>query len=152
MRFALTVPALALLLAACASVPEAERAAACATTDWAEYGRGDGRLGVPEADRADKFEDCAELGKGADLDAYRAGRAEGLREFCTLDRGYEVGRDGRRNPQVCPPDLALAFDQGWERGRKDRPRVSYGPSVGFGLGFGSRRGLFGYGSYPIYSW
>ena len=34
---------------------------------------------------------CAEYGITPGLDAYRAGRAEGLREFCQPNNGYRAG-------------------------------------------------------------
>lgn len=149
--------ALGLGLSACVTVPDDQRAAACAATDWAEYGLNDGKLGVPEADRADKFADCAALGQAANIAAYRAGRAQGLAQYCTAEQGYKVGYEGRRDPKVCEGELKLAFDQGFERGRQDQP-VQVG--VGFGLGFGQRF-YPGYGTFyrgfgavgaPVFHW
>lgn len=139
-----TMPALlvapALLAAACTTAPPAERAAACQATDWNNYGYNDGLLGVPAADRAKHFADCAELGHPADVAAYNAARANGLSEYCTVENGYAIGYSGRSYRGVCPPHLAQNFSQGYDRGRKERP-VQVGTSFGFGIGFGH----FGYG-------
>lgn len=124
-------------LAGCATVSPAERAAFCQAVDWREYGRNDGLLGVPAAERAELFADCSELGHAPDTQGYAAGRAEGLAEYCTLETGYEVGREGRRYRDVCPPELEIAFLQGYEEGRHERRRdYRHYPRFGFGFGFG----------------
>ena len=137
-------PALLLLAtlgaAACTTLTAEQRTAACQTTDWANYGRNDGILGVAASERTQQFADCAELGYPADIAAYRAGRAEGLGSYCTLENGYEAGYAGRRYREVCPPELEIAFLQGFEQGRKERPRHYY-PYYGFG---------FGYYGYPYF--
>lgn len=133
MPVALCLPAL--LVAACTTVPPAERAAACQATDWRNYGYNDGLLGVPAADRAERFADCAELGHPADIAAYNAARADGLSEYCTVQNGYAIGYSGRSYRGVCPPHLSQGFAQGYDRGRKEQPVRVY-PFIGFGFGFG----------------
>ena len=134
---ALGILALALGLAGCAGMSPAERAAFCQTVDWREYGRNDGLLGVPAAERAHLFAECREIGHPPDVAAYEAGRAEGLAEFCTVESGYEAGRAGRRYRDVCPPELEIGFLQGYEEGRRDRAReLRVYPRFGFGFGFG----------------
>ncbi len=128
-------------LAGCTTVPVEERAAQCAQTDWTKFGVNDGTLGVPTSDRADKFEDCAEVGQPADLVAYQAGRTQGLETYCTLENGYKVGLEGRRYDNVCPPALAADFLQGYERGKKERPSYALSPSIGIGIGGGTRVGV-----------
>ncbi len=156
----LIVPALVAVLAAaagCSTVPGPERRAACQATDWTGFGLNDGRLGVPETERTERFADCAGLGHPADLDAYRLGRAEGLREYCTVESGYAVGSSGRRYRKVCPPEQEQAFLQGYEEGRKDyRGRYPYFyPQFGFGIGIGSYHNSGFYGArygYPGWWW
>lgn len=136
--FSSFLPALAAaaLLAGCATVSPEERAAACSQTDWGRFGLNDGKLGVPAADRLDTFEDCAEVGHPADIAAYQAGRAEGLREYCTAENGFEVGYRGRGYEDVCPPELEPDFLQGLAEGRDERPSYAVYPSVGIGIGSG----------------
>ena len=129
------VVATAFALSACATASVEERAAACQSTDWTSYGENDGILGVAPDARDKKFADCAELGFPADIAAYQAGRATGLLQYCTVENGYQVGYDGRPYRNACPPELEIAFLQGYEQGRKDRPVTIY-PSIGFGWGFG----------------
>ena len=122
---------------ACTTVTPEERAAACRATDWDSYGINDGTLGVPAAVRTEKFSDCAALGYPADIAAYQAARAEGLKTYCTVENGYEIGYAGRRYRNVCPPDLEQSFLQGYEQGRKDRPLLDYYyPYYGFYPNYG----------------
>ena len=130
----LAIGALA-LVAGCTTVPPEQRAANCTQTDWQHYGLNDGTLGVPLSERADLFEDCAELGHPADMAAYETGRAEGLRAYCTVENGYELGYRGHRYRNVCPPELEPDFLQGLAQGRDDRPVWLY-PGVGIGIGSG----------------
>lgn len=134
------VPALAAavvaLVAGCATVPVEQRAAACAQTDWHRFGVNDGTLGVPVSERIDQFADCTQLGRPVDMAAYQAGRAEGLREYCTVEKGYEVGHQARRYHDVCPPELEGDFLQGLAQGRDDRPAYAVYPSIGIGIGSG----------------
>jgi hypothetical protein len=133
-------------LAACTTLTNEERAAACLATDWGKYGLNDGILGVAAGERTKKFADCNELGYSVDVAAYQAGRAEGLLEYCTVENGYDVGYAGRGYPKVCPPELEISFWQGYERGLKERPPRFY-PYFGLGIGYGHYYGSrFGY--YP----
>ncbi len=133
------------LVAGCTTVPPEQRAAACASTDWQRYGINDGKLGVPASERVDRFQDCAELGHPVDTAAYQAGRAEGLREYCTVENGYDVGYQGRRYDDVCPPELAPDFLQGLAQGREARPSYSLYPGLGIGIGSGGVRTGIGIG-------
>ena len=92
------------------------------------------------------------LGHPADIEAYEAGRAEGLREYCTVENGYQVARQGRSYRDVCPPDLETGFLQGYEQGRKDRLRdhaYRYPSYPGYGY-FGAPYWWYGY-PYGPYS-
>jgi hypothetical protein len=133
-RFVLAVGLLG--LAGCATMSVEERTAFCTNTDWYRYGANDGQLGIPSSERADVISDCAELGRPIDAAAYQAGRAEGLREYCTVENGYQVGYSGRPYQQVCPPGLEQDFLQGFAKGRDDRPSYAVYPSIGIGIGSG----------------
>lgn len=141
----ITLSLLACHAAGCSTVSIEERAAACAETDWQRFGENDGRLGVPTSDRADEFQDCTDAGQPANLAAYQAGRTEGLSSYCTAETGYQVGYEGRRYENVCPPATEPDFLQGFERGRKDRPAFVLRPGLGIGIGSGGVRTGVGIG-------
>lgn len=127
--------------AGCATLSPEQRLAECQNTDWQRFGLNDGRLGVPTSDRSDTFTDCAELGEPVNLAVYQAGRTEGLQSYCTAESGYQVGIEGRRYANVCPPSLEPDFLQGYERGRKERPALTLTPSIGIGIGSGGGVGV-----------
>ena len=133
----LSVLALGLFgLAGCATMSVEERTAFCANTDWYRYGVNDGTLGIPSNDRGRTIGECAELGQPIDVAAYQAGRAEGLRTYCTVENGYDVGYSGRRYQRVCPPELEPDFLQGYALGRDERPSYAIYPGIGIGIGSG----------------
>lgn len=134
----LTSLGLVAVLSACATMSVEERAAVCAGTDWQQFGVNDGTLGVPSTDRSDKFAECSELGRPADLVAYNSGRVEGLASYCTVENGYRVGYEGRDYEQVCPGATEANFLQGFERGRAERPAFALSPRIGIGIGSGGR--------------
>lgn len=92
--------ALLLVLGACASLDKAERVSA----DWYAIGLEDGA--------------CAEHNVAPNPERYLAGRADGLKSFCTFQRGYSNGRGGQAFADVCPAELAGAFSAGWRQGRE----------------------------------
>jgi hypothetical protein len=61
---------------------------------------------------------CSKHGVVPDLAAYRAGREEGLLEFCRPQRGFDLGSRGGSYNGVCPPDLNGAFTESYNSGRQ----------------------------------
>lgn len=107
--------AIALLaIAGCSAMSEK----ACLATDWRTIGYEDGVRGRPADRIADTRRACADYGIRADLDAYRDGRAQGLREYCRPDNGYHVGLSGADYTGVCPADLERGFLAAYEDGHR----------------------------------
>lgn len=105
----------ALLLAAacgCASLDRDD----CVQGSWYAIGLEDGARGRPVERLADHRRACAEYHIAPDADQYLAGRAEGLKSFCTYERGYSEGRAGRAYNAACP--APQAFLAGYQRGRE----------------------------------
>lgn len=90
----------------------------CRTVDWRTIGYEDGVAGRSGEQIGRHREACAEYGVRPDLDAYRAGRAEGLREFCQPRNGYRAGASGQAYYDSCPPELAAAFLAAYDQGRE----------------------------------
>ena len=98
MRAAPFAPLAALMLAAsCATLSEEE----CRAGDWHAIGVSDGMAGRSEGFLGNHAEACAALGIAPDPAAWAAGRAEGLRAYCTPERAYSSGRRGQRLGPVC---------------------------------------------------
>jgi len=123
----ITLAALALAMAGCASMSRNE----CVTVDWRTVGYEDGVMGR-SGDRIGRYRKaCADHGVAPDLDAYQAGRAEGLREYCQPDNGYRLGSSGAGYGASCPADLAPAFNAAYESGHElysRRYRVNHAQS------------------------
>ncbi len=103
-----------LALAGCASMSKDE----CLTVDWRTIGYEDGVAGRSGDAIGARRKACAAAGVIPNLDAYRAGRAEGLREYCQPENGYRVGAEGSSYGGYCPLELAPAFTQAYETGRE----------------------------------
>lgn len=109
----IAVAGLVLLVGGCASMSEEE----CLVADWHALGYEDGAAGQPVAQLGERRQACAEYGVRPNTDAYRAGRSEGLRLYCTDQRGFRLGRSGRTYNGVCPADLEPPFLHAYEAGR-----------------------------------
>ncbi|HEY5897844.1 MAG TPA: DUF2799 domain-containing protein [Burkholderiales bacterium] len=107
----------ALLIAAlggCASLDEAE----CRNADWYAIGLEDGARGRPVERLGDHRRACAKYSVAPDSPRYLAGRDQGLKSFCTYERGYSDGRSGQAYAGACPQPLAANFLAGYQRGRE----------------------------------
>ena len=107
MRPFLLFPLLAggLLLASCATISEE----ACLQGDWAGIGFKDGEAGHPQSRLDEHAKACAKTGVAPDPAPYFAARAQGLRLYCTPDRGFREGRLGHSYAGVCPEPAAGRF-------------------------------------------
>jgi hypothetical protein len=100
-------------MSGCATLDKQE----CLNADWRTIGYQDGARGKVAEVIGDYRKDCAEHGVSPDLDAYVAGREEGLREYCREANGFRIGHSGKIYQGVCPGDLEYAFRVGYRDGR-----------------------------------
>ena len=107
-----------LILSGCASLSAEE----CLAADWYTIGVEDGSRGQPVSRIGAHRKACAEVGVQPDMARYNDGRAFGLQSFCTRERGYSEGENGRSYSGVCPPHLEPIFMQGYLAGQ-DRYRL-----------------------------
>jgi hypothetical protein len=107
-----------LILSGCASLSAEE----CLAADWYTIGVEDGSRGQSVSRIGAHRKACAEVGVQPDMARYDAGRAFGLQSFCTRERGYAEGENGRSYSGVCPPHLEPVFMQGYLAGQ-DRYRI-----------------------------
>ena len=108
----ISILAIILLLAGCASVSKED----CLVTDWYEIGRVDGMQGKPRTVLQNRAKACLEHGINADRLAYYQGHDEGLKHYCTEQRGFELGRQGIAYRSVCPVNLEKDFRAGYKNG------------------------------------
>ena len=88
------LPALLLLtaiLAGCASLDRDE----CRNADWYAIGLEDGARGRALERLGDHRRACAKHNVAPNSERYLAGRNDGLKTFCTYERGYSESSAGR---------------------------------------------------------
>ena len=108
------VMAALMVVQGCATMDQEE----CITSDWHAVGFEDGARGYP-VDRISRHRKaCAQHGITTDLGAYRQGRDEGLRHYCTAQNGFNVGSSGSSYAGVCPEDLADDFELAYSEGKR----------------------------------
>ena len=83
---------------------------------WYAIGLEDGARGRPVERLADHRRACAKYQISPDAAQYLAGREEGLKSFCTYERGYGEGRAGHVYNAACR--APQAFLAGYQRGRE----------------------------------
>ncbi len=103
---------LTLLLAGCATMDKSE----CREADWIIVGLEDGAKGRPLSYISRHRKSCAEYGVSPDLARYKRGHGDGLKQFCTPENGYRIGRAGRSYDNVCPTMLSGQFLAGYQTG------------------------------------
>jgi hypothetical protein len=103
---------LILLASGCASLDRNE----CLTADWYAIGLEDGARGRAVERLGDHRRACAKHNVTPDASRYVAGRNEGLKSFCTYQRGFSEGRAGHAYVAGCPEPSA--FLAGYKRGRE----------------------------------
>ena len=101
-----------LAITGCATMDKDE----CLVADWRLIGYQDGTQGKSGARVGAYRKDCADYRVVPDLDAYQAGRREGLREYCVPANGYRLGNAGRAYNAVCPADTERAFRTAYNTG------------------------------------
>jgi len=101
-----------LLVAGCASLDKDE----CINADWYAIGLEDGARGRALERLGDHRRACAKHNVTPNSERYLAGRNEGLRTFCTYERGFSEGRAGNAYNAGCPQPAN--FLAGYQRGRE----------------------------------
>ena len=87
------------LLGSCATMSEDQ----CLAGAWGEQGYKDGAEGLTMSRLDDHAKACAKFEATPDVDAYGSARADGLRSYCTPQRGFLEGREGDSYQGVCSP-------------------------------------------------
>ena len=101
-------------LSGCASLDRNE----CVNADWYTIGLEDGARGRAVERLGDHRRACAKHNVTPNTDRYVAGRNEGLKSFCTHERGFAEGRSGHAYAGACPQPQAGNFLAGYQRGRE----------------------------------
>jgi hypothetical protein len=102
------------LMSGCATLNEDE----CYTADWYEIGFNDGVKGQPHSYLEKHRKACSKHGVRANFDEWQAGHEEGLKRYCTPQKGYEEGLNNRTYHGVCEGRSADKFSQAYEQGQQ----------------------------------
>lgn len=108
------------LLSGCATMNEDQ----CRAGDWGGQGFADGTQGYPMSRLDDHAKACAKFQVTPNLAAYSSARSDGLRQYCTRDRGFQEGREGDSYHGVCPASVEAEFLPAYNDGREVYAAVS----------------------------
>lgn len=110
----LGVCAAAAVAPACSTMSKNE----CLAADWQAIGYEDGAAGAPVSAISHRRRACGKkAGLAPDMDAYLAGRREGLEQYCTPSNGFTVGSRGSAYHGVCDGPTANRFLTAYQRGQ-----------------------------------
>ncbi|WP_158584133.1 DUF2799 domain-containing protein [Salinibius halmophilus] len=101
-------------LAGCAAMNENE----CRTANWYNIGLEDGSQGREMSNLSSYRQACAEYGITANATEYSQGYNEGVVNFCTPQKGYNLGRNGGSYTGICPSPLEKPFVNAYQQGQK----------------------------------
>lgn len=90
----------------------------CLDPDWYGIGFDDGSSGFGPERIEHHRAACSSFGSEPDIEAWRAGREDGLTHFCSAAGGIAEGSRGRIRSGVCPPELEAGFREGFRLGRE----------------------------------
>jgi hypothetical protein len=101
-----------LFIAGCASISEEE----CRKGNWEAFGYRDAMRGTYEPKTNDYRKDCSEYGVSVKGVEYMKGFESGLKDYCTFNRGLEMGVAGKNAHKYCEevsPDFKKAYQKGY---------------------------------------
>lgn len=90
----------------------------CRSADWFQVGYQDGRDGQARSHIEYIAESCAKTNIIPDRGRYFYGRDEGLREYCTAEHGFYLGKNGTSYNHVCPPESVGGFEASYNEGHR----------------------------------
>jgi len=103
---------IAVSLSGCATLSKEE----CLVADWREVGFSDASQGYTQARVAEHRSACAEAKVTVNLDEYNSGFAQGLKNYCTVNTGFDLGAKGAGYPSQCIektfPRVRVAYREG----------------------------------------
>ncbi|WP_423062415.1 DUF2799 domain-containing protein [Candidiatus Paracoxiella cheracis] len=102
----------------------------CQSMNWYQLGYEDGNQGKLQRDLSRDIKDCARFQLTVNTLQYRNGWAAGVRQFCRPQTAYQLGTNGSSYNNICPADLAGAFNRAYKRGL----RKFCVPNTGYNIG------------------
>ena len=90
----------------------------CRNADWRMIGLEDGVNGKLTSYIGKHRTACAKHDIVPDIVTYQQGYSEGVKQYCTEVKGFEVGKKGTNYNGVCPPESEMFFLEGYHFGLK----------------------------------
>ncbi|NBB64087.1 DUF2799 domain-containing protein [Pseudomonas sp. ODNR1LW] len=103
----------AALLSSCSTMSKDE----CLAGAWGEKGYADGAAGYPVSRLDDHAKACEKYQVSPNPTAYQSAREDGLRTYCTFQRGWTEGRAGNTYYGVCRSEEEAEFLPAYNDGR-----------------------------------
>lgn len=103
-----------LTLTACSTMSQKE----CLVANWYDLGFTDGAAGYPITFFSERAADCVKYGISANRETYLQARQAGLKNYCTREKGYEQGYNGRSYHGVCQGRDGNNFLSGYRKGKR----------------------------------
>jgi len=111
-----------LALTACAGGPVNVTADQCTGADWRSVGLEHGKTGQSPTAINPAIRSCSEKGLSIDMDAYNAGRDEGLKTYCQPANLLDASVQGVGDPFTCDP-MTSVQRASFEKGNDTRKAV-----------------------------
>jgi hypothetical protein len=86
--------------------------------NWQAIGYNDGVAGYPPSRLAAHSKACAKANVAADYESWERGRQLGLKQYCTVNNAYNIGRRGLELNRVCPASSTMRLQQANQQGRE----------------------------------
>ena len=114
MTIKICIIAALLLMAGCATLSKDE----CLNADWQIIGFEDASAGYAMDRIGQHRKACASVMVVPDMARYEEGHRKGARQYCTRERGYSEGLNGKSYNGICPLDLVDTFMQAYRDGQE----------------------------------
>ena len=98
----------------CATPPKVS----CTDDDWFDLGRRDANKGLPVTSHQGISPICKDRFQAEGKTLYENGWNRGVLEYCSEKNAFEMGRQSREIPTICPEYLLNSFLKSYEKGRK----------------------------------
>lgn len=131
------------------------------STDWQKVGLQDGLMGRDASYFNQHLQSCSALVQANATPTqifssyqklWEQGRQQGIKQYCTPLRAYQLGREGIAYNNICPPEqtveLLKAHDEGYYNYQREQLLYDMDDDFfPFGWGYGSRYGYGGFGGF-----
>ncbi|TMO57248.1 DUF2799 domain-containing protein [Pseudoalteromonas phenolica] len=114
---------LLVILSGCESTTDYISKKQCLSANWGQLGYDAATSGMKVKIFDEVKETCAEDIVAKAQPIYMEGFEKGLHDFCTFEKGLELGKAGQSNINGCPYELGKQFSAGYRKGMMEKSNV-----------------------------